>query len=78
MLCCAACQMGKVHKKAKGQSSITKKRSIRDPGDLIHMDQAESTNSGRPLTHSGRNSTKNIHVKTIFVDSISHKVYAGF
>ena len=75
---CTACQIGKVHKKAKGQSSITKKRSIRDPGDLIQVDQAESTNPGRPLTHSGRNSTKQIHVVTIFVDSISHKVYAEF
>ena len=70
--------MGKAHKKAKGVKSIAKKGSIKDPGDLIHMDQAESTNPGRPLTHSGRNSTKKIHVVTIFVDSISHKVYAGF
>ena len=73
---CAACQMGKAHKKAKGIKSIAKKGSIKDPGDLIHMYQAESTNSGRPLTHSGRNITKKIHVVTIFVDSISHKVYA--
>ena len=65
--------MGKAHKKAKGVKSIAKKGSIKDPGDLIHMDQAESTNPGRPLTHNGRDSTKWV---TIFVNSISHKVYA--
>ena len=75
---CAACQMGKAHKLARGKTPIVNKEDITDPGDLVHMDQAESTNPGRPLTHSGRNCKQKIHVVTIFIDSISKKVYAGF
>ncbi len=33
------------------------------------MDQAESTNPGRLLTHSGRNCRQKIHAVTLFVDS---------
>ena len=61
-------------RKQKGSAKITDTGSIKEPGDLIHVDQAESTNPGRPLTHSGRNSAKKIHGVTIFVDTISKKV----
>ena len=75
---CAACQMGKAHRMARGSDSIIKNEDIKDSGDLIHMDQAESTNPGRPLTHSGRNCKQTVHVVTLFVDSISKKAYPGF
>ena len=74
---CAACQMGKAHKLARGSTTIVNEE-IKNPGDLVNMDQAESTNPGRPLTHSGRNCKQKIHVVTIFVDIISKKVFAGF
>ena len=41
---CVAYQMGEAHKKSRGQRNITNKTSIKERGDLIHMDQAESTN----------------------------------
>ena len=75
---CAACQMGKAHKTARGTSPITKSINTTEPGDLIHMDQAESTNPCRPFTFSGRNSKNKIHIVTIFVDGISKKVFAAF
>ena len=75
---CAACQMGKAHLKALGKRKIVKKDSIKEPGDLFHMDQAESTTAGRPFTHSGKNSTKKIYVVSLFVDSVSKKVFVEF
>ena len=75
---CVACQMDKAHKLARGTTLIVKHEDINDPGDLVHMEQAESTNPGIPLTHSGRNCKKKIHVVTIFVDSMSKKIFSGF
>ena len=42
------------------------------------MDQAQSSTAGRPLTYSGNNSKKKIFFVTIFVDSISKKVFCEF
>ena len=42
------------------------------------MDEAEYTNSRRPLTRSGRNCKQKIHIDIIFVDNISKNVFAGF
>ena len=70
--------MDKAHKKAIGKRKITDTASIKEPGDLTNMDQAESTNPVRPFKHSGRNSTKKIHIVNIFVQTVSKKVYVGF
>ena len=74
---CAACQIGKAKKKAVGKSNLVPADKIY-PGDLIHMDQAESTTPGRPLTYSGQNNKNKIYFVTVFVDSISKKIFVEF
>ena len=75
---CAACHIGKGIKKAaeKGTSIISDK--IEKPGDLFHTDQAESTTPGRPMTASGKNNKNKIYYVTLFVDSISKKLFVEF
>ena len=63
---------------SRKKRKITNTDSNEELGDLFHMDQAESINPGRPLTHIDRNNTKKIHVVTIFVDSFSKKVFISF
>ena len=60
--------------------SASKKGKIIDdlitkPGDLIHMDQAQSSTPGRPLTFSGKNNAIKIFYVTVLIDSISKKVF---
>ena len=52
---CAAYQAGKAHIKAANKDGRLVKQTIINPRDLIHMDQAQSSTPGRPLTYSGRN-----------------------
>ena len=40
------------------------------------MDQAESSTPGRPLTYSGKTNTNKVSIITLFVDSISIKLFA--
>ena len=47
-------------------------------GDLIQIDQAQSSTPGRTLTYGGKNSKHKIFYVTVFVDSISKKVFAEF
>ena len=75
---CAACQAGKAHIKAANKDGRLIKQTIINPGDLIHMDQAQSSTPGRPLTYSGRNNKQKVYFVTIFVDSISKKVFCEF
>ena len=58
---CASCQFGKWYKRDRQQdkSKTLWPENITKPGQLIHMDQAESSTPGRPLTYSGRNNKKN-------------------
>ena len=42
------------------------------------MDQAQSSTPGRPLTYIGKNSKQKIFYVTVFVDSISKKVFVEF
>ena len=43
------------------------------------MNQAESSTPGRPLTYSGKHNTNILlFIVTLFVDSISKKVFAEF
>jgi len=51
---CAECQIGKAHSKSADKSTIVSKDKIKEPGDLIHMDQAESSTPVRLLTYSGK------------------------
>ena len=44
--------MSKAQKKENGKRKVTDTASIKDTSDLIHMNHAESTNPGRPLTHN--------------------------
>ena len=75
---CAACQAGKAHIKTTDKSGKIVKGKIKAPGDLIHTDQAQSSTPGRPLTYSGNNNKEKIFYVTIFVDSISKKVFCEF
>ena len=76
---CPACQQGKAIKiTANKDNKIVKDTVVINPGDLIHMDQAESSTPGRPLTHSGKNNKRKILVVSLFVDSISKKIFCEF
>ena len=52
---CAACQIGKVHLTYADKGSVVIKNEIKEPGDLVHMDQAESSIPECSLTYSGKN-----------------------
>ena len=75
---CIDCHLGKAHRLKRNKSNKISSELIKQPGDLIHMDQAESSNPGRPMTHSGRNNKTKIVCFTIFVDSISKKIFVEF
>ena len=42
------------------KDKIVKDQIISNPGNLIHMDQVESSTPGRPLIHSGKNNKNKI------------------
>lgn len=75
---CASCQIGKGTKNKDKKSSKIIKNDIIEPGDLFYMDQAESSTPGRPLNYSGKNSKKKLFYVTLFVDSVSKKVFLEF
>ena len=75
---CAAYQIGKAHLTPVEKGSIVIKDELKEPGDLIHMDQAESSTAGRLLIFSGKNNKNKVFIVTLFVDSISKKVFAKF
>lgn len=74
---CLGCVLGKAHNLPKGKGSL-KGPDIKDPGDLIHTDQAETSQPGRPLTFSGKNNSKKITCFTVYVDTISHFGFVHF
>lgn len=74
---CLGCKLGKASKVKTGNDSIASEE-ITKPGDLIHADQAECSQPGRPMTFSGHNSKTKIVCFTIFVDSISKKIWVEF
>ena len=71
---CAAWQAGKAYIKPVDNTGKTVKQAIKDHGDLIHMDQAQSSTPGRPLTYSCKNNKNKVFYVTIFEDSVSKKV----
>jgi len=75
---CTACQAGKAHIKPASKTGKIVKGNIKHPGDLVHMDQAQSSTPGRPLTYSGNNSKEKVFFVTVFVDSVSKKVFCEF
>ena len=74
---CIGCQIGKATKITAKKGKIIGEW-VKNPGDMIHTDQAETTQPGRPLTHSGRNNKIKIFVFTIYYDSISKKGFVEF
>ena len=42
------------------------------------MDQAESSTPGQPLTYTSKNNKKKIFIVSLFVDSISKKLFCEF
>jgi hypothetical protein len=57
---CLACHLGKAHKVARNSENRIISERIKRPGDLVHIDQAETSTPGRPMTYSGRNSPDKI------------------
>ena len=74
---CISCKLGKATKLRRSKGSIIGDH-IKAPGDLIHTDQVICSQPGRPMTLSGRNNPTKIKCFTIYVDSISRKVFAEF
>ena len=50
---CAACHIGKGHKRAAEKDHSIISGNIKEPGDVVHMDQVEFTTPGRPMIASG-------------------------
>jgi hypothetical protein len=75
---CLACQLGKHHRVSRITNNKIISNTVTKPGDLIHMDQAETTTPGRPMTLSGWNNSTKITCFTIHVDSISKRIFAEF
>ena len=75
---CIDCHLGKAHRLKQNKSNHIRSEHITMPGNLIHMDQAESSNPGRPMTHSNWNNNTKINCFTIFVDSVSKKLFVEF
>ena len=74
-----AYQQGKAIKsKSEKKKKIAKDSIVLSLGDLMHMDQAESSTPGRPLTNSGKNNKKKIFIVSLFVDSISKDFFCEF
>lgn len=73
-----ACQTCKSHIKSSSKKEIIAKTNITDPRDFIHMDQAQSSTPGRSLIYIGRNKKKKICFITIFLGSVSKKVFCEF
>jgi hypothetical protein len=76
---CSACQLGKQRKlKRNRKDNHIANKDITKPGDLVSTDQVDSSTPGRPLTYSGHNSEHKIKAVTIFVDTVSKKVFCEF
>lgn len=73
---CLGCKLGKARLLHSKKGSLTSNATI--PGDLIHADQCESSQDGRPFTYSGQNHSTKVNFFTIFVDSVSKKVWVEF
>ena len=68
---CAAYQIGKASLKSAEKGSIVIKDETKETRDLVHMDQAETSTPGSPLTYSGKNNKNKIFIATLFVHGIS-------
>ena len=75
---CVACQLGKQHKIKRNKFNKIVSTDIKNVGDLVHIDQAESSTPGRPMTLSGHNNQEKVTCFTLFVDSISKKIHVHF
>ncbi|GFH58525.1 hypothetical protein CTEN210_15001 [Chaetoceros tenuissimus] len=73
---CIGCKLGKARLRRSKKGSLT--TNVTKPGDLIHADQCESSQDGRAFTYSGQNNPTKVNYFTIFVDSVSKKVWVEF
>ena len=73
---CLGCKLGKARLIRSRKGSVS--TNVTKPGDLIHADQCESSQDGRPFTYSGQNNQQKVNFFTIFVDSKSKKVWVEF
>ena len=75
---CLSCKLGKAHQLTRNKDNSIVPETILKPGDLIHTDQAESATPGCTMTISGYNNNQKILVFTLFIDSISKKIFVEF
>ena len=75
---CLSCIMGKQHRLRRETNNKLIGQHIKAPGDLIHMDQCSVTTPGRPMTLSGKTTKITINCFTIFIDSISKRIFVEF
>ena len=75
---CLSCHLGKQHKVQRTTDNKIISESIKKPGDLFHMDQAMPSTPGRPMTLSGKNNKEKVTCFTIYVDSVSKRLFAEF
>jgi hypothetical protein len=58
---CLSCQLGKQYKVRRDiNNKISISTSVKKPGDLINMDQAETNTPGHPMALSGKNNQEKI------------------
>lgn len=74
---CLGCVLGKAHNLPKDKGKV-KSTDVQLPGDLIHTDQAETSQPGRPLTFSGKNNSNKITCFTVYVDTITNFCFVHF
>lgn len=75
---CMGCQLGKAHRLSASSDGKIIGDWVKKPGDLIHMDQAETSQPGRAHTFSGKNPSEKINAFTVYVDSISKMGFVHF
>ena len=77
VLICPFFQFGKAHKRTYHKGVIVK-NIIKKPGYIIHMDQEVSSKPGRLLTVSGKPPNKECTIISLFIGSISEKIFVEF
>jgi hypothetical protein len=75
---CAACQMGKVHRKPHASSTHTIADRCTFPGEGVSADQLEAGCPGRIPTSKGLPTHKRYKYCNIWVDHFSRFVYPTF
>ena len=72
------CIVGKTTRSHHNKSGSVANYTITNTVDLIHTDQAESSQPGRQLTYSGWNNPIKMKYFTVLVESVSKKAFTHF